>query len=138
MKKYLIAFSLCLLLVLAASPAHAADSALKNVIENRYRDLRMAIAKGDPDMYRGNLASDFSSVDLADNARNADQIIAALGQTVPDDSRKENTTVNSLKLDGDKAVVEQTYDLTALRVAQDNRKIPHGDKIHRHMGQGQG
>ena len=129
MKKYLTAFSFCLLLAVTAFPAYAADDgALKNAIEGRYRDLKTAIANGNPNIYRENLASGFTSTDLAGKTRSADQIVDAIGRGVPDDSRKEKTTVNSLKQDGGKAVVEQTYDMKTIRAAAKGRR-----KINYHM-----
>lgn len=148
MKRFIAALSICVLF--ASTPALAAgkDRAalrsaatkksvaaksegkggdMKKAIESRYWDMRMAIKAGDPGLYKKNLADDFVSIDLNNATRNADQIVAALGRSIPDDSRKENTTVDSLKVDGDAAEVKSTYDLQARRKAVD------GSTINYHM-----
>jgi hypothetical protein len=127
MKRLLAVLTLCLLTALAATPACAKDKdsdALKKTIENRYWDIRMSIKSGDPDRFRANLAAGYANTDLAGAVRNADQIVDALGQTVPDDSRKEETTITSLERAGDgKVIVETNYDLTTMRALEDGSKI---------------
>ncbi len=145
MKKLIAALSICALTAVSvpacaaakdkkaesaqkAAPAKAdEDTDLKTKLENRYWDMRAAIKAGDPDLYRANMTDDFVDIDLNGTKRNTDQVVAALGKIVPDDSRKEKTTVNAVKLDGDKADVDATYDLTAIR------KAVNGSTINYHM-----
>lgn len=148
MKKFFAALTVCTLIAAAPALAAAKERAalggagktkatpakvnekgddFKTKLESRYWDMRMAIKAGDPNLYKKNLADDFVSIDLNDAKRNGNEIVAALGQSIPDDSRKEKTTVESVKLDGDRAEAKVTYDLTALRQATD------GSKINYHM-----
>jgi hypothetical protein len=146
MKRYIAALSVCALIAAStpalakgkdkkamsapaekAAPAKTGDTDLKTALENRYWDMRAAIKSGDPNLYRKNMADDFVGIDLNDAKRDAGQVVAALGRSVPDDSRKEKTTIDSLKVDGDRAEVATTYDLKTIRKAVD------GSAINYHM-----
>lgn len=146
MKKYIAALTACALIAVSGpalaagkdkkaagtaaektATATAKDEDAKKTLETRYWDMRMAIKAGDAAQYRKNMAADFTGIDLNNNKRTADQIVTALSHNIRDDSRKEQTTIDSVKLEGNKAQVAATYDL------ETKRKAVNGSMINYHM-----
>lgn len=102
----------------------AAESALKSVLEGRYAALKAAIDARDRQALAALLAPDFASVDVAGKSATAEQMLTQLAASPKDPNRVSETTLLSVKLNGDVATVSQRYHMTSAKVASDGSRHP--------------
>jgi hypothetical protein len=122
MKNPCVNFLLCLVTILAVSPARAEDSALRGILEKRYAAMKAAMADRNATAVSSLLASDFVSVDISGQSENATQMVQEVF-TLPNDPLKvSDTTLLSVKASNNTAVVSQRYDMKTTKTAQDGSK----------------
>jgi ketosteroid isomerase-like protein len=103
----------------------AADT--KADIEARYAQLKVAMAARDAPAIKALLAPKFQSTDVRGDTSDADEMIYDLARFPPNPDRKSETTVKSLTVKGDTALVEQQYDAKMPRQGPDG--APHSMEI---------
>ena len=89
----------------------AAQADAKSDFEARYAMLNAAEASRDAKAIKALLAPKFQSIDVRGEASNADEMIDDLGRFPPDAKRSTQTTIQSVTVKGDTALVEQTRDI---------------------------
>ena len=102
----------------------AAESSLKSVLEGRYAALKTAIDARDRQALAALLAPDFVSVDISGKSQAAEQMLTQLAALPKDPNRASETTLVSVKLDGDVATVSQRYHMTSAKVTSDGSRHP--------------
>jgi len=98
-----------------ATAAPASDDDAKVTLESAYQQLHEAMAAHDHRALSALLASDFTSIDADGKAESAEQMMTEVDAVAPDPDRTSNTIIESIKLDGDSAIVSQRYDMTTMR-----------------------
>jgi ketosteroid isomerase-like protein len=106
----------------AAEPA--AESALKSVLEGRYAALKAAIDARDRQALAALLAPGFASVDVSGKSQTAEQMLTQLAASRKDPNKVSETTLLSVKLNGDVATVSQRYHMTSAKVTSDGSRHP--------------
>jgi hypothetical protein len=96
----------------AAAPAFADEAADKAMFAMRYDELHQATDARDQKTMEAIFAPEFVSVDLKDVKSPRDKLIAAILASPKDPTRKGATKVLSAKIDGDKAMVHQRFEMT--------------------------
>jgi ketosteroid isomerase-like protein len=123
--KSLLAVLLALLSVMPCAAAEtAAESALRSVLEGRYAAMKAAMAARDRQAIAALLAPDFVSVDLSGRSESAEQMLPKLAGMPDDPNKVSETTLLSVKLDGDVATVSQRYHMTTTKVDEKGVRHP--------------
>jgi hypothetical protein len=117
-----LAILLCLFMGLYTNTAYSDDAELRAVFDGRYATLKSAMATRDEKEITSLLATGFTSVDIVGKEKTAAQMVQEL-QSLPQDPHKEsNTTILSVKVSGDTAVVEQRYNMKTSKTGADGVK----------------
>ena len=98
-------------LIASLTLSQAAQADARADFETRYAQLNAAEASRDAKAIKALLAPKFQSIDVRGEASNADEMIDDLGRFPPDAKRTTQTTIQSVTMKGDSAVVEQTRDI---------------------------
>lgn len=115
-------YAMLLLSIVAVSPVWADDDALRSVLDGRYAAMKSAMAAHDGKAIAALLLPDFVSVDASGQSENADQMIQEVNALPKDPNKESKTTLLSVKLSGDKAVVDQRYDMKTTKIAANGSK----------------
>jgi hypothetical protein len=99
-----------------------AGDALRPVLEKRYAELKTAMAERDPKALSTVLASDFVSEDVSGQTTSAEEMIKQLAALPKDSGKVTETTLVSIKPQGDRAIVEQRYHMTTTKALPDGNK----------------
>ena len=102
-------------LTAGAATAKPASAGLVRQLEGRYGRLKKALAGRDAGAVRAILTPDFESVDVHGSVRSRADMIADATAAAADPYRISKTIVRSVKVAGDMAFVEQTYNLQTRR-----------------------
>ncbi|MDP9127904.1 MAG: nuclear transport factor 2 family protein [Pseudomonadota bacterium] len=102
---------LAVLPLMIAFSARAEDTALRNTFEQRYAVMKAAIDTRDEKALAAMLTPDFVNRDVSGETQNAAQMVEEL-RRLPEDPRKTTTTtLHSITAEGNRAVIEQLYDM---------------------------
>lgn len=107
-----------------ATAQTAAESPLKTVLEGRYAAMKTAIDAKDRQAVAAFLAPDFTSIDVAGKSLTAEQMLDQFAKSPKDPNRVSQTTVESVKLDGDVATVSQRYHMSSAKITADGSRHP--------------
>ena len=88
-------------------------------IEARYAQLKEAMAARDAPAIKALLAPKFQSTDVRGDTSDADEMIEDLGRFPANPDRKSETTVKSLTVKGESALVEKQLDIKMSRQGPD-------------------
>lgn len=122
MKKSYTVLALCVVLTFAGAIAKASDHSLKSTLEGRYEAMKAAMAAHDDKGIAALLAPDFVSIDVSGQSENAAQMISEVDSLKPDSQKISHTTLLSVQLHGNAAVVRQQYDMKTVKTAADGTK----------------
>ncbi len=122
--KSLLAMLLASLFAAQHAAAATAESGLKKELEKRYAAMKIAIDAKDRQALAAFLAPGFVSVDVSGKSQTAEQMLSKFAASPKDPNRKNETTLLSVKLNGDVATVSQRYHMTTARVAADGSRHP--------------
>ena len=111
MSKLLTGLFIFTLTILTVTAVRADESALRHVFEERYASVKSAMANRDGEAIASLLAPGFTSTEVSGQTKNASQMIQDVKSLPIDPLKISNTTVNSIKVDGNTASVEQTYNM---------------------------
>jgi ketosteroid isomerase-like protein len=92
------------------------DAEMRAVFQQRYADMKTAMASRDADAIAALLAPGFTSVDSEGATETAEQMIQAVVATPVDANKQSDTTLVSVAIEGDSATVEQRYHMTTTRL----------------------
>jgi ketosteroid isomerase-like protein len=104
--------------------AAAPDSGLKKELEKRYAAMKVAIDARDRQALATFLTPDFVNVDVSDKPQTAEEMLSHLAASRKDPNRKSETTVLSVRLNGNVATVSQRYHMTTVKVSSDGSRHP--------------
>jgi hypothetical protein len=90
-------------------------------LKSRYDAMKTAMAARDGAAIQALLAPDFKSVDINGQTENADQMIVEVQALKPDPNKTSETTLKSVQVNGDKAVVEQLYEMNTRKTGADGQ-----------------
>ena len=122
--KSLLAMLLASLFAAQHAAAATAESGLKNVLEKRYAAMKVAIDARDRQALAPFLAPGFVSVDVVDKPQTAEEMLSHLAASRKDPNRVSDTTLLSVRLNGDVATVSQRYHMTTVKVTSDGSRHP--------------
>jgi Domain of unknown function (DUF4440) len=100
-------------------PSHAADAALRSVLEGRYAAMKTAIATRNEAAIKAVFGPDFMSLDASGHEGDTATMLRQLAAMPADPNRVSKTTILSVKQDSVGAHVEQRYDMTTTKTAAD-------------------
>src|ERR1700690_665484 len=95
------------------------DASLRPVFEGRYAAMKSAMAARDGKAISELLAPDFVSEDASGQKDNADSMIQGLVALPKDPLKVSNTTILSIKVNGDGALVDQRYNMKTTKPGPD-------------------
>jgi len=96
--------------------------ALRPALEKRYAELKTAMAERDSKALSTVLAPDFVSEDVSGQATSAEEMIKQLAALPKDSGKVMDTTLVSIKPQGDRVIVEQRYHMTTTKALPDGNK----------------
>ena len=85
----------------------------------RYAQLRTAMESRDAKAIKALLAPKFQSIDVRGEASDADEMIDDLGRLPPSGDRKSETTLKTVTVTSDTAMIEESRDIKLSHVGQD-------------------
>ena len=121
MEKLYAAFLIGLFFSPPISRALAADTDLKPIFETRYALMKSAMGSRDGKAIATLLAPDFLSIDASGQRENSDQMIQEVNTLPIDPQKVSKTTINSVKVTGDTAIVDQSYDMKTRKTGADGK-----------------
>jgi hypothetical protein len=99
-----------------------AGDALRPVLEKRYAELKTAMAERDSKTLSALLTPDFVSEDISGKTTSAEEMLKELAALPKDTGKVTETTLVSIKPQGDLAIVEQRYHMTTTKTLPDGNK----------------
>jgi ketosteroid isomerase-like protein len=103
--------------LLSEIPALPVDHPLRAALDERYFQMRLAMAARDANALRAVLARDFVSEDIEGRCRDAAAMIESVMQLEIDRSKRAaETTLTAIDRVGDEALVDQRYAMTTSEV----------------------
>ena len=123
MIKQLLTLLACLLCVFDATGARADDSSLRATFQARYAAMKTAMAERDSKAMAALLAPGFVSIDSSGKSESASQMIQEVDGLPKDPLKVSTTTLLSIKVAGNSAVVDQRYDMKTVKTAADSSKV---------------
>ena len=120
----LLTLGLCFSFVATAEDKVQAtgDARLRPVFESRYAAMKSAMAARDAKAISEILAPDFVSEDTSGQKENADTMIKEVVALPTDPLKVSTTTILSIKVDNDRATVDQRYDMKSTKAGPDGNK----------------
>jgi len=88
---------------------------LKATLDARYAAMKAAMAAHDHAALSALLAPGFTSIDVSGNVETANNMIADVDALKPDPNKTSVTTLLSVKASGDKAMVDQRYEMHTVK-----------------------
>ena len=119
MNKLLVCF-ICFIASFAVLTAND-EADLRRIFEERYSAMKSAMAKRDGDALSALLTTDFVSTDVAGRTENASQMIDELKKLPVDNRKTTKTTIRSIKMSGNAALIEQSYDMKTTKTTADGK-----------------
>ena len=98
------------------------DAPLRPVFEGRYAAMKSATAARDGKAISEILAPDFISEDTSGQKENADTMVQEVLALPKDPLKVSNTTILSIKVNEEKATVNQRYDMKTMKTGPDGSK----------------
>jgi hypothetical protein len=118
----LLTLSIGLLCVFRPVGARADDSTVRAALQARYAAMKTAMAERNSKAIAALLAPDFTSIDSSGQSENASEMIQEVDGLQKDPSKVSTTTLLSIKVAGDSAVVDQRYEMRTIKTAADGTK----------------
>jgi hypothetical protein len=98
------------------------DESLRPVFEGRYAAMKSAMAARDGKAIAEILAPDFISEDATGQKENADTMIQGVLALPKDPLKVSNTTILSIKVNAESAIVDQRYEMKTTKAGPDGNK----------------
>jgi ketosteroid isomerase-like protein len=95
------------------------NSGLSAVLQERYATMKSAMAVRDNKAVAALLATDFVSVDISGQSKDAAEMIQEIDALPKDPLRVSTTTIVSATQNGNTAIVLQRYDMKTIKTASD-------------------
>ncbi len=94
------------------------------IFEGKYAEMRAAMETRDPQKVMALLSTDFVSIDIQGNKEDGQRMAAEVGELLRDSTKKSETTVLSVDIKENKAVVRQQYHLSKKRIEKSGEIKP--------------
>lgn len=107
-------------LALAATGINAHENNLRESLHARYAQMKSAMDIHDARTLRGILAPGFVSVELDGKTESAEQMIQELSTLPRDPNRSSETTLLSVRPNGNRAIVEQRFIMRTKKEGQNS------------------
>ena len=118
----LLTLSIGLLCVIGPVGARGDDSSVRAALQARYAAMKTAMAERNSKAIAALLAPDFISIDSSGQSENASEMIQEVDGLPKDPSKVSTTTLLSIKVAGNSAVVDQRYEMRTIKTAADGSK----------------
>jgi hypothetical protein len=99
-----------------------AGDALRPALEKRYAEMKVAMTERDTPALSALLAPGFVGEDISGKTASGEEMIKQLGAAPKDDGKVTETTLVSIKPQGDRVIVEQRYHMTTMKSLPDGAK----------------
>src|SRR5271157_3372044 len=119
MSKLLTGLFIFTLTILTVTAVRADEFDLRHVFEERYEAMKSAMANRDGEAIALLLAPSFISTEVSGQTKNASQMIQEVKALPIDPLKVSKTTVRSVKMNGNTAFVDQSYDMKTRKAADD-------------------
>lgn len=103
----------------APAAALANNEDLRAMLQSRYTAMKVAMSAHDGAAIEAILAPDFQGIDISGQSETAKQMIAEVDALKPDPNKASTTTLISVNLLPNEAIVIQRYDMKTIRDAFD-------------------
>lgn len=118
----LITLSVCFLCVFGPVASRADDSSVRAALQARYAAMKTAMVERSPKGIAALLAPDFISIDSSGHSESASEMIQEVDGLPKDPSKASTTTLLSVTVAGNSAVVDQRYEMKTVKTAADGSK----------------